>query len=297
MHDQAKALLAQHAKTTQLFGVDFLPIASLPQTDHADHASPMPLPQPSPSSFIEPKPAPKFEITPSAEPISVDPSLVRACHQSFSDPKAKLNALLEQYKADAPHDQFIPSFTNIVFGQGNPDADLMFIGEAPGEQEDLQGLPFVGPAGQLLDKMITAMGLSRDSVYITNVLKVRPPNNATPTRDQSHMCAPYLIEQIRIINPKVIVTLGLPASHLLLDSTLPMRSLRGQFHNFPPSSPQANSQGSPVDCTDLPSIDLMPTYHPAFLLRSYTQENRSKVWSDLTQVMVKLGLKRPESRE
>ena len=291
MSDHARTLLAQHARTTQLLGVDFLPLGNPPNPpnppkfeDHADHDPlPQPLPQPvsKPESTIEPKPLRDFAPTPSAQQINADTALIRACHESHPDPQSKLDALREKYTADAPHAHFNSTFTNIVFGEGSPTADLMFIGEAPGEQEDQTGRPFVGRAGELLDKMIVAMGLSRDSVYIANVLKTRPPNNATPPPEQAQLCAPYLLEQIRIVNPKIIVTLGLPATHLLLDTTQPMRAMRGQFHPFP----------SPAFSTsDIPSIDLMPTYHPAFLLRSYTEDNRRKVWSDLTMVMDRLGL-------
>lgn len=297
MSPNPRSLLAQHAKTTQLLGVDFLPLGNPPpshfQSQFENHPTSKPIPEPpahpQPDSTIEPKPIHDFAPTPQTPPtpkisITTDTTSIRAAHESLTDPQQKLDALQEKYTQDAPHANFTTSFTNTVFGQGNPAADLMFIGEAPGQQEDQSGLPFVGPAGQLLDKMILAMGLSRESVYITNVLKTRPPNNATPTRDEALACAPYLYEQIRIINPKVIVTLGLPATHLLLDTTQPMRAMRGHFHSFPPAS---------LSQTNLPTIDLMPTYHPAFLLRAYTQDNRAKVWSDLTQVIEKLGLSKP----
>ncbi len=210
-------------------------------------------------------------------PIAADE--LRACYEHLHDPQARLDALRSAYEAHAPHQHFHTQFTNIVFGEGDPRADLMFIGEAPGEQEDLTGRPFVGRAGQLLEKMIQAMGYSRQRVYIANVLKTRPPNNATPTTQEAALCEPYLIEQIRIIEPKVIVTLGLPATQLLLKVSSPMRSMRGRWHRLP-------AQNMPEG---MPAVEIMPTYHPAYLLRSYTQENRRKVWSDLTQVMDKLG--------
>ncbi len=295
MSDHARKLLHQHAKTTQLLGVDFHPLGNPPQIQFAvspqsrqqdqnaqpEHVS-------KSESFVEPKPVRDFASTPASSPRpampTIDTASIRASYESLKDPQAKLDALKEKYSADAPHAAFNTNFTNIVFGEGNPTADLMFVGEAPGQQEDETGRPFVGRAGELLDKMIIAMGLSRESVYIANVLKTRPPNNATPTVNEAHLCAPYLIEQIRIISPKVIVTLGLPATHLLLATTQPMRSMRGQFHPFP-SPPFADA--------GLPSIDLMPTYHPAFLLRAYTEDNRRKVWSDLTQVIERLGLSKP----
>lgn len=185
-----------------------------------------------------------------------------------------LNELRERYIADAPHAPFIKSFNNIVFGEGDPKAGLCFVGEAPGEEEDKQGRPFVGRAGQLLDKMITAMGLKREQVYICNVLKVRPPDNATPTIEEAAASRPYLMQQLDIIAPKVIVTLGKSASNCLLASNEAMNAMRGSWRQL-----------------RLPSgrtIPVMPTFHPAYLLRSYTEENRKKVWSDLKLAMTKL---------
>lgn len=293
MDDRARRILAQHARTTKYFGVDFLPIGDLvpgggvgapggqsveggaaPARDRA-------------GSVVEPKVAP----APTKGVKRVDQDALRACYAGEPDAGAKLETLRAKYEADAPHDAFVTGFTNIVFGEGDPCADLMFIGEAPGEQEDQTGRPFVGRAGQLLEKMIVAMGLSRETVYITNVLKTRPPNNATPTQDEARACAPYLIEQIRIVDPKVIVTLGAPASHTLLETTAPMRDLRGRFHTFPGEGDAMGGYGvSLMRSSGLGPIAVMPTYHPAYLLRSYTEENRRKVWSDLQQVMGRLGL-------
>ncbi len=163
---------------------------------------------------------------------------------------------------------------NTVFGEGDPDAKIFFIGEGPGENEDIQGRPFVGRAGELLNKMIAGMGLRREQVFIANIVKCRPPDNRVPAPDEVATCTPYLIRQLEIIHPKVIVTLGLPASKYMLESRLSMGKLRGQWHNWR-------------------GIKLMPTYHPAFLLRSYTEENRAAVWSDLKQVMAEVGLPIP----
>lgn len=287
MSPDARQLIAQHAKTTQLLGVNFLPLGDVPQSMGAEKSAAMieskPIPElaqsPPPSLMPEPDASPCVPTVPLAE--------LRSASEKLPDAAARLEALSARYQSDAPHQHFNSSFTNIVFGEGAPDADLMFVGEAPGEQEDLTGRPFVGRAGQLLEKMIVAMGYSRETVYICNVLKTRPPNNATPTSEEARLCAPYLLEQIRIIAPKIIVTLGLPASHLLLGSTSPMRSLRGQFHAFPPTA-SPNSIIAQDHVADFPSIEVMPTYHPAYLLRSYTEENRRKVWSDLQQVMTKL---------
>jgi len=167
------------------------------------------------------------------------------------------------------------SRTQTVFGEGNPDARLMFIGEGPGQTEDQTGRPFVGRAGELLDKQIEAMGLKREDVYIANVVKCRPPNNRTPTPEEVATCGSYLVRQVRVIRPEAIVTLGGPASKLVLNSQQGITRLRGQWGQF--------------GATD-PAVPVMPTFHPAFLLRAYTRENRMKVWADLKAVMGKLGI-------
>lgn len=266
----AAALLAQHAMTTRLMGVDFIPVspcAPLAATPTAAAES-------------------SVEIKPDAGVSSAAVDVIRACHEGVSGKAEKLAALRERYEHDAPHDRFVTDHTSIVFGEGDPDADLMFVGEAPGQEEDKSGRPFVGRAGQLLEKMIVAMGYSRGSVYICNVLKTRPPNNATPTHDEAQASAPYLLEQIRIVDPKVIVTLGRPASCLLLGTDEPMRALRGRFHDFPGAGDAVSP--SLLSGAGLAPRVVMPTYHPAFLLRSYTEENRRKVWSDLQQVVARL---------
>lgn len=287
----ARRLIAHHARTAQLLGVDFLPLGA-PPAIHSQQAQPDAAPdaqlESKPNRDTPPAPASPASVssTPS-RPTTVDFAALRAVSDALPDARARLDALRQRYEKDAPHQHFNTDFTNIVFGEGNPEAELMFVGEAPGEQEDLSGRPFVGRAGQLLEKMIVAMGYARETVYICNVLKTRPPNNATPTSEEARLCAPYLLEQIRIIAPRVIVTLGLPASHLLLGTTSPMRALRGRWHPFPPP-PSAQGIISDHDNTDFPSIEVMPTYHPAYLLRSYTEENRRKVWSDLQMVIARL---------
>ena len=172
------------------------------------------------------------------------------------------------------------SRTHCVFGEGNPESPLMFIGEAPGEDEDLQGRPFVGRAGELLTRMIIAMGLTRGDVYIANILKCRPPDNRPPAPKEVAACWDYLIRQIKIIRPRVIVTLGNPATHAILKTTVGITRLRGQWQTLPSEDP------------DLAGIKVMPTYHPSFVLRSYTPENRKNVWLDLQEVMRELGIKK-----
>jgi len=227
----------QHALTARLMGAPFLPRASRGAATEAP--------------IVEGKPAP-----PAAAPAAGAGSL---------------DELRQRHAATCPHCTASRTHTNIVFGEGDPNARLMFIGEAPGEEEDRTGRPFVGRAGQKLDEMIRAMGMCREDVYIANVLKTRPPNNATPTPEEAAACGPFLIEQIALVAPEVIVTLGNPATHFLLDTTDGITRLRGTWQDF---------RGVPV----------MPTFHPAYILRNYTDDTRRKVWSDLKKVMDRLGV-------
>ncbi len=172
--------------------------------------------------------------------------------------------------------------TQTVFGQGNPDARLVFVGEAPGFEEDKKGLAFVGRAGQLLTDMIKAMGLTREEVFICNVLKCRPPGNRDPLADEIIACSPYLLEQLSVIEPEVIIALGAPASKTLLRTAQSIGRLRGRFHDYWISG--AEGVG--------PRVPLMPTYHPAYLLRN--PADKRKTWEDLKMVMQLLGLKIPQ---
>jgi DNA polymerase len=167
-----------------------------------------------------------------------------------------------------------------VPGEGDPNASLVFVGEAPGAEEDAQGRPFVGRAGELLTRMINAMGLSRDVVYICNMLKCRPPNNRTPNPQETECCWGFLVRQLQIIRPEVIVTLGNPATKGLLGTKIGITKMRGNWQKLPEIG------------AGLGGIDVMPTFHPAYLLRQYTPDNRGKVWADLQKVMDRLGLKK-----
>ncbi len=190
---------------------------------------------------------------------------------SIDEKRERLSALNQNEVRGCTRCRLCEARTQTVFGEGNFNAKLMFIGEGPGADEDEQGRPFVGRSGQLLEKQINAMGLTRDEVFIANVVKCRPPDNRTPTPDEVATCTPYLERQIEIIRPRVIVTLGLPASQHMLQTKISMSKMRGTWR-------------------DWRGIKIMPTFHPAYLLRSYTKENRAMVWSDLQRVMVELGL-------
>jgi uracil-DNA glycosylase family 4 len=189
------------------------------------------------------------------------------------DPAAALRIIREDLGEDCTrcklHKQ---GRKQIVFGVGNPRAELMFIGEGPGADEDQQGEPFVGRAGQLLNKMIEAMGLKRSDVYIANVVKCRPPGNRTPERDECETCMPFLMRQVETINPKAIVALGAVAAKNLLQMNSSMGEMRSRSYDFR-------------------AARLFVTYHPAYLLRDPRQ--KSEAWKDLQQVMMYLGLKVP----
>lgn len=187
----------------------------------------------------------------------------------------RLAAINERVAACVKCPNLANSRTQTVFGVGDPDADLMFVGEAPGADEDAQGEPFVGRAGQLLTKIIKAMGFAREEVYIANVLKCRPDTpgsaygNRPPTPNEMQTCKPYLMEQIEIIQPKVIVALGATAVEGLLGTRFPMHQVRGRWNEF---------NGTP----------LMVTYHPAYLLRNQSPTEKRKVWEDMMQVLERL---------
>lgn len=156
--------------------------------------------------------------------------------------------------------------TNLVFGEGSSKAELMFVGEGPGADEDATGRPFVGRAGQLLTKMIEAIYLKREDIYIANVVKSRPPENRAPESDEVKACVPFLFRQIAAIRPKIIVALGNPAMQALLDTKIGITKMRGQFHDYP----------------RVPGIKVLPTFHPAYLLRSPDKKRES--WEDLKMV-------------
>jgi uracil-DNA glycosylase len=200
-----------------------------------------------------------------------------------ADPAAALKLIREDL-GDCTRCKLHKGRTKIVFGVGDPRAELMFVGEGPGADEDAQGEPFVGRAGQLLNNMIKAMGLHREDVYIANIVKCRPPGNRQPERDECDTCSPFLMRQIAAIKPKVIVALGATAAKNLLAMNASMAELRGRFYDFMPSGVRSSDpawKGS----------RLAVTYHPAFLLRDPRQ--KGEAWKDLQMVMKYLGIKPP----
>ncbi|MGH9703854.1 MAG: uracil-DNA glycosylase [Candidatus Acidiferrales bacterium] len=208
-------------------------------------------------------------VSASAPPILQSASLFDAADRVEGDTLESIRADI----GDCTRCRLHKSRTNIVFGVGNPKAELVFVGEGPGHDEDLQGIPFVGRAGKLLTQMIEAMGLRREDVYICNVVKCRPPENRLPERDEIATCSPFLMRQLGVIAPKVIVCLGACAAQTLLATNAGISKFRGQWFDFHGSK-------------------LMATYHPAYLLRN--PPAKGEVWNDLKKVLTWLGREVPK---
>src|SRR5579863_2399766 len=205
--------------------------------------------------------------------------------QTVTDPVAALKLIREDLGDCTRCKLHKQGRKQIVFGVGNPRPELMFVGEGPGADEDTQGEPFVGRAGQLLNNMIKAMGIRREDVYIANVVKCRPPGNRTPERDECETCSPFLTRQIAVVKPKIVVALGAVAAKNMLAINAPMSELRGRFYDFMPSGARASDPS-------WPGAKLAVTYHPAFLLRDPRQ--KGEAWKDLQMVMKYLGLEPPK---
>src|SRR6202051_1060738 len=218
-----------------------------------------------------------------AQTITEDNPIAIAPHpeRGVADPAAALKLIREDL-GDCTRCKLHKGRTKIVFGVGDPRAELMFIGEGPGADEDAQGEPFVGRAGQLLNNMIKAMGLRREDVYIANIVKCRPPGNRQQERDECEPCSPFLMRQISTVKPKAMVALGATAAKNLLAINAPMSELRGRWYDFKP----AGSDPS------WPGARLAVTYHPAFLLRDPRQ--KGEAWKDLQMVMKYLGIVPPK---
>ncbi|MFK7790253.1 MAG: uracil-DNA glycosylase family protein [Phycisphaeraceae bacterium] len=280
-------ILRQHLETDALLGVTAVPTPTPIHPNNkpmasaqADAVGSRPAPprqqtqapsRPAPSNFALKQP-PARDTAPPLPPVRPgDVKLLTGL--STAEKIERLQQLADQFEQDPKVQALRPPSTNLVFGEGSPDAKLMFIGEGPGEQEDKTGRPFVGPAGELLDKMITAMGLSRAPVYIAHVVKYRAPSNRIPNPEEVAAQGPTLAQQVAIINPTVIVALGGAAAKYALNNNTGITRLRGQWAQFVHTDP---------------TIPVMPTFHPAYLLRSYTPDNRKKVWADLQAALTKI---------
>jgi len=236
--------------------------------------------------IIEDMPSRKSPVAPSVEEENASEVVPPKPEFGTSDPAAALKIIREDLGDCTRCKLHQQGRKQIVFGVGNPRAELMFVGEGPGADEDAQGEPFVGRAGQLLNNMIKAMGLRREEVYIANIVKCRPPGNRTPERDECETCSPFLMRQIAVIKPKVIVALGAVAAKNLLAINAPMSELRGRWYDFRPAGVRSSDPS-------WPGARLAVTYHPAFLLRDPRQ--KGEAWKDLQMVMKYLGLSTPKS--
>jgi DNA polymerase len=223
----------------------------------------IPQPDSQPISSQEDQPIPP------RKPISAPPQIAAAV--SPADRASALQLIRDEI-GDCTRCALHTGRNKLVFGDGSPSARLMFVGEGPGADEDAQGLPFVGKAGQLLNNMIAAMGLKREEVYIANVVKCRPPGNRTPEPEEANTCSPFLFRQIDVVRPQVLVALGATAATYLLGQRQPLAGLRGRVHAFR-------------------GMQLIVTYHPAYLLRDPRQ--KKEAWADLQIAMRELGLKPP----
>jgi DNA polymerase len=215
-------------------------------------------------------------VTPATVPMEVksNPALAQPSAEGAAHHKTLEN--IRKNLGDCKRCKLGTTRKNLVFGVGNPQARLVFVGEGPGADEDEHGEPFVGDAGKMLNRIITAMGIRREDVYICNVVKCRPPGNRNPETDEIGACAPFLLRQLDSVKPEAIVALGKFASQTLLETKEPISKLRGRFHNFH-------------------GIPLMPTFHPSYLLRTGgNSDSFWDVWSDMTQVLQLLKLPVPD---
>lgn len=243
------------------------PQSALPQAVPAPVATPAPQPE-APLAAAK-KLAKGLPVLLPDAPFDETDAAIRAILESDAlSPEEKLDHLKHGVIGACRRCKLHRGRTNVAFGIGNPHAALCFVGEGPGAEEDRQGIPFVGAAGQLLTKMIAAMGFDREEVYICNVVKCRPPRNRDPEPDEVEACERFLKAQLAIVRPKAIVTLGRHAAQTLLRTTRPISKLRGQWFHYE-------------------GIDLLPTYHPAYLLRS--PEKKREAWEDLKKVMAAFG--------
>jgi DNA polymerase len=281
MDDATKARLRLYLRGERALGLSSVPTGNCAAVEQSRPEPPQPiLPVKSPAQSQARTNL--FGSEPEAQSLAAEGLSPKPTVPSFSAPplsgdekKHRLAAMNENEVRGCTKCRLCEQRTHTVFGEGDVDAKIFFIGEGPGETEDQTGRPFVGRAGELLNKMIAGMGLKREQVYIANIVKCRPPGNRVPAPDEVATCTPYLERQLEIIRPIAIVTLGLPATQYMLQTKNSMGRLRGQWHKWR-------------------DIKLMPTYHPAYVLRNPTYETRAAVWSDLKQVLTELGLPVPQ---
>lgn len=256
--------LESHLQSLRTAGVEWLP-----------RGEPLRLTAAAASAFVRGASSGNAVTTPAADaaPVVAPPG---SAGSGVDDRRQALTVLAEQVKSCVRCPELASTRTQIVFGDGRPGVELCFIGEAPGADEDAQGVPFVGAAGQLLNKIIAACGFRREDVYICNILKCRPPGNRTPLPNEAANCRGFLDQQLETVQPKFICTLGGCAANNLLQLNVPLGKLRGRFHDY---------RGIPVICT----------YHPAYLLPHRAPEKKREVWEDMKMLLKKMGREVPQS--
>ncbi len=282
------ATLREWLRSERRLGVPHWNVGQVPARADAPQQQPARTDAPS-ETTSRPNPTPPKPVSAASAPpvvssakLFIDDSTlppVCPCVLSTADAAAALAELDARFVKGCKKCRLHEHRTQTVFGVGHARPRLVFVGEGPGADEDAQGEPFVGRAGQLLTRMIAAMTLTREQVYICNVVKCRPPANRTPADDEMETCSPFLLRQLAILRPEVIVTLGRPATQTLLATKTPISRLRGAWHEFPPAA---------WGHLGLPPARLMPTYHPAYLLRNPAA--KGETWADLQQVMQALGI-------
>jgi DNA polymerase len=253
----------QHLDSLRAAGVEWLPDAST-----APPPEPAPLPSETPAAGTGPLLFPEMEVSAAPALVTIGPA-----ESTVEERQHALTVLAEEVSHCMRCAELASTRTQTVFGVGAMDAELCFVGEAPGADEDAQGEPFVGAAGQLLNRIIAAMGMKREEVYICNILRCRPPGNRLPLPNEASNCRPFLERQLELVRPKFMCALGACAAQNLLGTTLSIGKLRGRFHDY---------RGIPVMCT----------YHPAYLLR--TPEKKRDVWEDMKRLLERMGRPVPQ---
>jgi uracil-DNA glycosylase len=266
-----------HLQSLRRAGVDWLPGG--PALNWKSSTPPTPtLAAKPPVQPVAVAPSPSESLMPPISLLQEAPMANDASTLTLEKRVQGLQLLAQEVAKCTKCAQLCSTRTQTVFGSGQPGVELCFIGEAPGADEDAQGKPFVGAAGQLLTKIIEGCGLKREEVYICNILKCRPPGNRTPLPDEANNCRDFLERQIRLVQPKFICALGGCAASNLLGTTVPLGKLRGRFHDF---------QGIPV----------LVTYHPAYLLPHRNPDKKRDVWEDMKILLIKMGREIPVTKK
>ena len=277
IESQVHQAARQWLEAGRLMGVPFTVLGpEAPKVDPAVAPVAAPAPAPAPAASRGPQPP----VTAAAGPPDAGPG---PRSDLPADPAAALADLAARYERQVAATLPERAFTHAVFGEGDPRASLMVVGDAPGAEEDRSGRPFVGPAGRKLEQMLAAIGLDRSAVYIATVVKIRPPQDRTPLQDEIDRCGPWMAAQIRVVRPRMILSLGATATRWLLGTEVAISRLRGVWGEWADVAAGEEALRIPV----------LPTFHPAYLLSNYTREVREQMWQDLQSVAGRLGASSP----